>query len=66
MSQFQFSNVVVVEERKIGVIVKSWKDGNHEVYVRCHNQTIQYHESKIKHFVYSKFIHDDEREFYDS
>ena len=34
---FQFGNVVVVDDDQIGVIVKSWADGTHDVYVRSYN-----------------------------
>ena len=37
MISFQFGNVVVVEDGLIGVIVKSWADNTHEVYVRSYN-----------------------------
>ncbi len=62
--KFQFSNVVVVEDNLIGVIVKSWADNVHDVYVRSYNGIKSYPESMIKHFVYSKELADDELEFY--
>jgi len=61
---FQFSNVVVVDDDQIGVIVKSWADDSHDVYVRGYNRVEQYHESQIKHFIYSKNLSEDEYEFY--
>jgi hypothetical protein len=67
-TKFQFSNVVVVDRTEIGVIVKSWERQDnkfsHEVYVRSYNSIIEYPENKIKHFVYSKILSDDELEFY--
>ncbi len=67
-AKFQFSNVVVVDGDNVGVIVKSWhhNDGsyNHDVYVRYHSVIKNYHETEIKHFVYSKELHDEEREYY--
>ncbi len=65
---FQFGNVVVVDDEEIGVIVKTWhnlKAGYHyEVYVRCYNGIKEYNENQIKHFVYSKSLSEEEKEFY--
>jgi len=52
--RFQFSNVVVVDDNQIGVIVKTWADDMYEVYVRSTNSAVLYPESAIKHFVYDK------------
>jgi len=62
--KFQFGNVVVVDDDQIGVIVKSWANETHTVYVRAYNYTHDYKEEDIKHFVYSKQLSDEEREFY--
>lgn len=62
--KFQFSNVVVVDDDQIGVIVKSWADNTHEVYVRGYNSIREYKEEDIQHFVYSKTLSEDEYEFY--
>lgn len=64
MSKFQFGNVVVVDDEEIGVIVKSWADGSHDVYVRSYNCVRVYPENEIKHFIYSKTLSEDERKFY--
>ena len=56
MPRFQFSNVVVVDGDSIGVIVKSWADGTHEVYVRVDNGISLYEENDIKHMVYDKVV----------
>jgi hypothetical protein len=64
VSEFQFSNVVVVEDDQIGVIVKSWDDNTHDVYVRTYNVVLSYKEDEIKHFVYSKSLSEEEIEFY--
>lgn len=61
---FQFGNVVVVDEDQIGVIVKSWADGKHDVYVRSYNGVKEYHESDISHYVYSKELSVEQLEFY--
>lgn len=70
---FQFSNVVVVENNLIGVIVKTWgasitgthRGVHYEVYVRSYNDIREYDEDDIKHFVYSKELFDEELQFYD-
>ena len=62
--KFQFSNVVIVDGDNIGVIVKSWEGGTHEVYVRYHNGVRTYNERDIKHYVYGKELLDDQYEFY--
>jgi hypothetical protein len=64
MITFQFGNVVVVDEDQIGVIVKSWANNNHDVYVRSYNGVKTYQGKDIQHFVYSKELEDSEREFY--
>ena len=64
MSNFQFSNVVVVDDDQIGVVVKSWADGKHDVYVRSYNGIREYDFKDIKHFIYSKILTADEYEFY--
>lgn len=69
---FQFSNVVVVENNLIGVIVKSWErlTGEeagiylYEVYVRDYNGVKEYRENEIRHFVYSKELTEEEEEYY--
>ena len=66
MSKFQFGNVVVVDGENIGVIVKSWEDNTHDVYVRLYNGVKQYHELDIKHFIYSKTLSEEELIFYDT
>ena len=61
---FQFGNVVVVDEDQIGVIVKSWADSTHDVYVRSYNSIRPYREDNIRHFIYSKELSDEEKGFY--
>lgn len=65
--KFQFSNVVVVDEDFIGVILKTWEDKegyNYDIYVRSFNEIKNYQESEIKHFVYSKELSEEEKEYY--
>lgn len=62
--KFQFGSVVVVDREQIGVIVKSWDNDTHDVYVRSYNRVEEYKSSDIKHFVYSKTLTEDDKEFY--
>ena len=62
--KFQFGNVVVVDDGQIGVIVKSWADYTHDVYVRSYNEIRLYKDSVITHFIYSKELSEEERGFY--
>jgi hypothetical protein len=68
MSGFQFGNVVVVPAGQIGVIVKSWEAvsgmRSYDVYVRNRNSVATYMAKDIQHFVYSKELTDEEKEFY--
>ncbi len=61
---FQFGNVVIVDDDQIGVIVKSWGDESHDIYVRNYNAIREYGVSEIKHFIYSKELTPEECEFY--
>lgn len=62
--KFQFGNIVVVDDGQIGVIVKSWANGSHEVYVRSYGLIHDYSEDEIRHFVYSKELNDEEKDLY--
>lgn len=62
---FQFGNVVVVDDDQIGVIVKSWADNTHDVYVRTSCVVSNYGASEIRHYIYSKELTADEYDFYD-
>ena len=62
--KFQFSNVVVVDEVEIGVIVKSWDNDTHDVYVRSYNQIANYRENNIDHYIYSKELSGEQATFY--
>ena len=64
--KFQFGNVVVVDGGQIGVIVKSWEDDTHEVYVRNLNGLRLYKGADIRHFIYSKDLTEEEVEFYET
>jgi hypothetical protein len=61
---FQFGNVVVVDDDQIGVIVKSWANGTHQVYVRNLNGVMLYRATEIRHFIYSKDLTEEEKGFY--
>lgn len=66
--KFQFGNVVVVNGEDIGVIVKSWIiDSNsyfYDVYIRHSSNILNIKENNIKHYIYSKELLDDQKEFY--
>ena len=62
--KFQFSNVVVVEGSQIGVIVKSWDNNTHDVYVRSYNSVINFHENDLVHYIYSKTLLNRHADFY--
>jgi len=62
--KFQFGNVVVVPGDLIGCIVKSWSNDTHDVYVRSLNRIVEFHESEIKHYVFSKELTEEEKAFY--
>jgi len=64
--RFQFSNVVVVDTDQIGVIVKSWENKTHDVYVRSYNCIKEYKEKDIQHYVYSKELHYGDDAFYEA
>lgn len=61
---FQFGQVVVVDTDQIGVIVKSWQDCTHDVYVRSYNGVRTYPEGDIKALVYNKELPEGEINFY--
>ena len=69
--KFNFSDVVVVEDNLVGVIVKSWgpnsKTGkySHEVYVRSLNGIEEYREEEIRHIVYDKELSNAQLEYYE-
>lgn len=61
---FQFGNIVVVDDDMIGVIVESWANDTHDVYVRSYNGVSEFKAEDISHYIYSKELSEDEMEFY--
>ena len=68
---FQFGNVVVVNGELIGCIAKTWMNSptkepgyHYEVYIRSYNEIQEFDESEIMHFVYSKELAEEEKNFY--
>ena len=66
--KYCFGDIVVVEDKYIGVIVKSWtsyKNGIvYEVYVRSYNSIIEYKESDIQRYmVRHKYLNEEELEY---
>lgn len=54
--KFCFGDVVVVDENKIGVVVKSWIDiidesHSYDVYVRMYNKIVTYKEHEIERYM---------------
>ncbi len=63
--KFLFGDIVVVDNDKIGVIVKSWvstKRGKYyEVYVRMYNKIVEYNECDIERYrVRHKYLDEEE------
>lgn len=68
-SRFQFGQVVIVENGLIGVVCKTWESRkrqsfDYEVYVRSYNSIQEYPEENIQHYIYSKELSEQEKEFY--
>ena len=62
--KFCFGDIVVVEQSLIGVVVKSWEDNAHEVYVRALNNIITYNEDRIERYmVRHKYLNEEELEY---
>lgn len=57
--KYNFSDVVVVEDNMVGVIVKCWSDEIYEVYVRYFGAVKSYNASEIRPFIYDKVLEDD-------
>jgi hypothetical protein len=49
--KYTFGDIVVVDKKYIGVIVKSWSSGTHEVYVRDENAIMEYKEEDIERYL---------------
>ena len=62
--QFCFGDIVVVEGNLIGVVVKSWMDKTHEVYVRNFNTVKNYKEIEMQRYmVRHKYLDDEEMNY---
>ena len=62
--KFCFGDIVVVEDYLIGVVVKSWMDKTHDVYVRNFNSIKTYHEKDIERYmVRHKYLNEEELEY---
>lgn len=63
---FCFGDIVVVEEDKLGVVVKSWtgSPARHEVYVRLYNDIKEYTEEEMQRYmVRHKYLSKEEKEY---
>lgn len=63
MVSFQFGNIVV-DGCEVGVIVKSWPDNSHHVYMRNYNCVMKYEEKDIRPYLYAKGLMPDEAKNY--
>jgi len=69
--KYTFGDIVIVDKKNIGVIVKSWitllgnkEKVNHEVYVRMYSVIKEYPESKIQRYlVRHKYLSKKELEY---
>lgn len=66
--KFCFGDIVVVDGENIGVVVKSWFNGQrgyeYEVYVRMYNAIRTYKESDMQRYmVRHKYLNEEELEY---
>ena len=67
--KFCFGDIVVVEGKLVGVVVKSWcrsknRGPHHEVYVRMYNAILEYDEDQMERYmVRHKYLDDEEMEW---
>lgn len=62
--RFCFGDIVVVEGNLIGVVVKSWANKTHFVYVRNLNGIKEYHEDDMERYmVRHKYLNEEELEY---
>jgi hypothetical protein len=62
--KFVFGDIVVVKGNLIGVVVKSWTNKTHDVYVRELNSIVTYHENEMdRYMVRHKYLNDEELEY---
>lgn len=59
--KFAFGDIVVVERKLIGVVVKCWTNKTYEVYVRVFRGIKEYKEDEIERYmVRHKYLSDEE------
>lgn len=59
--KYCFGDIVVVDGNLIGVVVKSWQNGTHDVYVRMVNRIVEYKESEMQRYmVRHKYLDEEE------
>lgn len=56
MTQFNFGEIVIVEDEFIGVVCKCWSDETYDVYVRSWNAISGCKASELRRFEYDKEI----------
>lgn len=62
--KYCFGDIVVVDGNLIGVVVKSWQNGTHEVYVRMVNRIVEYKESEMQRYMVRHKYLDEEEQAY--
>lgn len=62
--EYCFGDIVVVDDHLIGVVVKSWTNKTHEIYVRNYNSIKTYKESEMQRYmVRHKYLNEEEIEY---
>lgn len=65
--KFCFGDIVVVEQSLIGVVVKSYKDNTHDVYVRMLDNILTYTEMEIERYmVRHEYLSEEELQYQDN
>ncbi|MDO5574415.1 MAG: hypothetical protein Q4G60_10625 [bacterium] len=68
-AKYLFGDIVVIDEKNIGVVVKTWEHSigenfTYEVYVRMYNRIKEFKESEIERYrVRHKYLDEEELEW---
>ena len=65
--ELTFGDIVVVDNKNIGVVVKSWigaKEMNYDIYIRIENGIRNFKENEVERYlVRHKYLSDEEKEY---
>lgn len=62
--KFCFGDIVVVDNSQIGVVIKSWLNNTHEVYVRNYDCIKLYREVEMERYIVRhKYLNEEELEY---